>query len=221
MIINTNNPTEVVLCILNLVNGLSIQYGKATLSKILNGSESINIKHRNLNKNEYYGCLAAFSQEQISSIIQKLIEEGYLRDLNIGTDYEMIVVVVTDKGLDAIKNRHYPHLTLPKVYNADFKADSQIEILDNKLIDEYYELKIRLNELLRREEELKEIIKNAMVANDIPKIYTNKMNLFCKKVDMVIYPKNKIEEFVPESILEKIKIIRETVILSAKLKKYV
>ena len=218
MIINTNNSTEVAFGILSLVNSLSIQYGKATLSRILNGSESINIKHRNLNKNEYYGCLAAFSQEQINNIIQKLIFDGYLQNLNIGTDYEMIVVGVTNKGLDAIKNRYHIDVTLPKVYNADFKTDSQIEILDNEIIDEYYELKVQLNQLLKREEELKEIIKSAMVANDIPKVYTNKMSLFCKKFDMIIYPKDKIEEFVPENILEKIKTIKETVVLSVKLK---
>jgi len=216
--INISNPTEVAFCVLNLVNSLRIQYGKLTLSKILHGSESINIRHRNLDKSEYYGCLRAFTQEQISNIIDQLTAKEYLHNLRVGTDYEIIVMGITSKGLDALKKKPEIIINLPKVYAPELKSASDIEVIAKEIIEEYYNVKLQLNNLLKKEETLKEIIKKAMIENDVPKMFTEKMELFCRKVDKVFYPKEKIEEFVPVEILEKIKEVRETIILSAKLK---
>jgi len=48
---------------------------------------------------------------------------------------------------------------------------------------------------------------------------TEKIDLFCRKSERTWYPKDKIEEFVPNDILEKIKSVKEIVYLLTRLKK--
>jgi len=45
------------------------------------------------------------------------------------------------------------------------------------------------------------------------------MDIFCRKSERAWYPKDKIEEFVPNDILEKIKSVKEIVYLLTRLKK--
>ena len=93
------------------------------------------------------------------------------------------------------------------------------DILDPKLIDNYYEIKIELNKLIEKEKELKEKIKTEMINNSISKYNTEKMDIFCRKSERTSYPKDKIEEFVPNDILEKIKSVKEIIYLLTRLKK--
>ncbi len=201
MRINITNPTDVALTILNLVNNSKTQYGKVTLSKML-----------------YDNKLNLFSQEQIKDLIQQLIDQQYLKSSHIGTDFDMVVVDITDKGKEAVVGRKKIDIDLPKTYAPEFVGASEIQAIDKSIIDEYYEVKLELTKLLKKEEELKNIIKKQMIDNNIPKINTEKMDLFCKKIQRILYPKKKIEEFVPEEIREKIKEIREIIVLSARLK---
>lgn len=91
--------------------------------------------------------------------------------------------------------------------------------LDPKLIEDYYRIKIELNKLLLRENELKERLKTEMINMGISKYNTEKMDIFCRKSERTSYPKDKIEEFVPNDILEKIKLVKEIVYLFTRLKK--
>ena len=92
-------------------------------------------------------------------------------------------------------------------------------ILDPELVDDYYKIKIEISELLRKENELKERIKTEMIDKGISKYNTEKIDIFCRKSERVWYPKDKIEEFVPNDILEKIKSVKEIVYLLTRLKK--
>ena len=216
IVMNINNRTDIGLCILDLINSLKTQYGKTTLSKILHGDQSV--QRRGLDKNEHYASLHDFSQEQISCIIQELIDKGYLQNLEIGAEFRMIVVGLADKGLEAIESRPQINLNVPKVYTSEFASASDIGILDKGIIDEFYQIKVELSRLLKKEESLKQIIKERMISNSTPKICTDKMDLSCKRVERIHYPKEKIEEFVPKEIIEKIKTTREIIVLSVRLR---
>lgn len=201
MNVSINNPTNVAQTILSLVNNSKIRYGKVTLSKMFDESG-----------------LKQYSQEQIKDLIQQLINQQYLKNSHIGTNFDMVVVDITDKGKEAIENKTKMDIDLPKIYAPEFVTASEIQALDKSIIDEYYKVKLELTKLLKKEDELKQIIKKAMTDNKIQKINTEKIDLFCKKIQRILYPKKKIEEFVPKEIREKIKEIRETIVLTTKLK---
>ena len=57
-----------------------------------------------------------------------------------------------------------------------------------------------------------------MMDKNIHKLNTEHMFLICSKVERIIYTKSKVEEFVPQELLEKIRTISETVILQTKIK---
>ena len=58
-----------------------------------------------------------------------------------------------------------------------------------------------------------------MINNGISKYNTEKIDIFCRKSERTSYPKDKIEEFVPNDILEKIRSIKEIIYLFTRLKK--
>ena len=99
------------------------------------------------------------------------------------------------------------------------RSQERKDMLDPELIDDYYRIKIELNKLIKREEELKERIKTEMIHKGISKYNTEKMDIFCRKFERTSYPKDKIEEFVPNDILEKIRSVKEIVYLLTRLKK--
>ncbi len=102
--------------------------------------------------------------------------------------------------------------------SVDNKAS--VELIGDDVIEEYYIVKLKLSILLRQEELLKDKIKRTMTINNISSALTDKIDLFCKKAERVFYPKEKIEEYVPREILERIKTIKEIIILTAKIKKF-
>ncbi len=187
------------LQILELINNLKISYGKNNLSKMV------------------WHELNGFSIQQAKDILSQLIEIGYLKEINVGVSFAMVVIVLTDKGKDAIKNREDVLLDFQRFYTA-FKPATDVGVVDNDILKEYYSIKRELIKLEKREEELKETIKFAMTEKNTPEIHSDLMDLYCKKVERITYPKEKIERFVPENILEKIKTVSESIILTTKLK---
>jgi len=215
---NTNNPKEVALSILELVKSLEMQYGKTSLSKILKGSQNPEIKRKYINKTQFYGSLEVFSIEQIESLISQLSNIGYLRSANIGTNFEMNVIELTEKGKKAIDEREEININVPKIYAPEFGDASEIDLIDPIVIEEYRKVKLELNKLQKKEEELKNKLKDVMVTNNLPKIYTDKIEIFCKRIERIMYPKQKIELYVPEDIREKIREKKEIIVLSSKIK---
>lgn len=102
--------------------------------------------------------------------------------------------------------------------NPEFKSAAEIPVIEPSILHEYYTIKVELEKLLKKEEELKEIIKNTMIANNKKEIITEYMNLFCKKTDRTLYPKQKVEQYVPAEILEKIKTVQQVIILTTRMK---
>jgi predicted RecB family nuclease len=100
----------------------------------------------------------------------------------------------------------------------DFVSASDLPQFDQKLLDEYYYVKLQLVKWEKQEEQLKENIKRLMFDRHIKNINSPNMFLSCHKSERVSYPKNKVEEYVPEEILSKIRTVSELLILQAKLK---
>ncbi len=216
--VDVHNASEVAWTILGLVAGLKTQYGKGTLSKVLKGSKSKYVARAASEAKEVYGCLSVFSEEQVDGLVQQLIDAGYLEVLQVGTMFEVNVLGLTDKGRQTLDQHLLIDMTLPKVYSAEFTSGGDVPILDKEVLDEYYQVKVELSKLIKKEGELKEQIKKAMTDNQFSNIHTENMDLFCKKVERVLYPKDKVEALVPEELLEKIRVLKETVVLVAKLK---
>lgn len=104
------------------------------------------------------------------------------------------------------------------IMDKDFVNASDVPQLDQKLLDEYYYAKIQLSKWERQEQELKDQIKSFMIDKNIQKLNTEHMFLTCNKVERITYPKGKVEEFVPQEILEQIRTITETIVLQTKIK---
>ena len=216
--VDVHNASEVAWSILGLVSSLKTQYGKGTLSKVLKGSKSKYVARVASEAKEAYGCLGVFSEEQVESFLQQLMDADYLQVLQVGTAFEVNVLGLTDKGRQVL-DQHLPiDMAVPRVYTAEFKSGGEVPILDKEVLDEYYKVKLELSKLLKREEELKEQIKKAMTDNQLSNIHTDNMDLFCKRVERVLYPKDKVEGLVPEYPLEKIRTVKEAIVLVTKLK---
>ncbi|MBI3033432.1 hypothetical protein HYY69_08215 [Candidatus Woesearchaeota archaeon] len=216
--INITNQKEVAYSILTLIKNLEIQFGKTTLSQILYGSKTISNSYKHIDADEYYGCLSAFSLDQIKNLIEQLISQEYLVSINVGLEYEMMVIKITEKAKMALDANKDISLNLPKVYVPEFSSADSISIIDQNILTQYYDIKVQLKKLEEKEEELKNIIKNTMLENNLPQIHTAFMDIFCKKIERVIYTKEKVELYVPTEILDKIKTVKESVVLTTKLK---
>jgi len=188
------------LQILEIVSGMKVNYGKNNLSKIV------------------WHETKGFSIYQAKDLVSQLIERGYLKEMNVGLSFAIIVIALTDKGKEAIKNKEEIQLDFQRFYNDSFKQATDIGIVDKDIIEEYYNVKKELIELSKREEELKDTIKLAMTEKHADIIHNELMDLYLKKSERVTYPKEKIERFVPQNLLEKIRTVNEITILTTKLK---
>src|SRR3989344_696349 len=208
------NPTkseDVALAILNLVNDMDFNTGIKKLTQSLQGS-TVPSTFKNSN---YYSFLNIYNQDQITKIINELIKKEYLKLFNIGMGYEIPIIKLTENGFNAVKNKEPIMLDLPKIYMPQFAPANQI--IESSIIDEFYEIRKKINELQIKEESLKERIKKTMLDNNIPKIVTDKMDIFCRKVQRMFYPKDKIEEMLSEEIKATIREVKETIVLSTKI----
>jgi hypothetical protein len=100
----------------------------------------------------------------------------------------------------------------------DFISASDLPQLDQKMLDEYYYVKLQLSKWEKQEQQLKENIKKLMIDKSIKNINTPNMFLSCHKSERITYPKDKIESYVSEDILSQIRVVTELTILQAKLK---
>ncbi len=186
--------------ILEFIDRLKINYGRNNLSKM--------VWHN-------FGELSIY---QSKDLISQLIEQDYLKEMNVGIGFAMMIVALTDKGKDAVNNKKEINLDFQRYYSTKFKSAKDIGVVDKDVLQEYYDIRRELFELQDREEELKNTIKKAMIEKNTSEIHSEIMDLYCKKVIRVNYPKEKIERFVPSSIIEKIKTVNESIVLTAKLK---
>ncbi|GEM_PF-6514775 len=195
---NLTNKTG--LEILELTAGLKTRYGKNNLARMI------------------WRELRGISIQQVKDLLKQLVDKGYLKEVNIGIHFAVIVVELTEKGKEALTNKEEIPIDIQKFYTMTFKPGTDIGVIDLEVIEEFYHIKKELIALQKREEELKETIKKGMTEKNVGEIRNAFMDLYCKNAEKVFYPKEKIERLVPEEILEKIRIINKSIVLIAKLK---
>ena len=186
--------------ILEFINSQKLNYGKNNLSRMI--------------WHEFKG----FSIQQAKGLLSQLIEKGYLREMNVGTSFPVVVIALTEKGKVAVAHQDEVDFDFQRFYSASFKSATDVGIVDKDTLEEYYHVKRELVELQKREEELKDTIKDAMVRKMVKELHSEFMDLYCKKAERVTYPKEKIEKYVPGYILNKIRTVSESIILITKLK---
>ncbi len=187
------------LQVLERIQKLQTSYGKNNLSTMI------------------WNDIPGSTIQQIKDILSMLTEQEYLQEVNVGTRFAMIVLIVTEKGRTAIKNKEEIPLDYQKFYTS-FKPATSIGIINKDIAEEFYETKKKILELQKREEELKTTIKKAMTEKNVGELHYDFMDLYCKRVERILYPKEKIEKFVPQSILQTIRTVQETIVLTTKLK---
>lgn len=96
--------------------------------------------------------------------------------------------------------------------------ETSLKSEEEQLIEDYYNVKRNLSELLKREELLKNKIKELMNFYNIKSINTNKIDLILNKLEKIYYLKRDIENNVSIEILNKIKKIQKIEILVSKIK---
>jgi len=183
-----------------LINRQKTNYGKNNISKIIQNK---------------FGDITL---QQAKDLISQLVERGYLKETNIGFNFAMIIIELTDKGRGAINKNEAITLDFQRFYET-FKPASEVGIVDKNIIDEYYKIKCELTILQTREEELKNTIKTTMTEKNVPELRSEFIDFFCKKIERVTYPKEKVEKFVPDDILANIRTVNQTIILTTRLKK--
>ena len=188
------------LQILEFIHSQTINYGKTNLSKMV--------------WHEFKG----FSIQQAKDLLLQLIDKGYLKEMNVGISFSMIVISLTEKGRAAVTNQEEILLDFQRFYTNSFKSAADIGVVDKDTLEEYYNVKRELVELQKREQELKDTIKDAMVEKKVNELHSEFMDLYCKKTERITYPKEKIERYVPDDILRKIRIVNESIILITKFK---
>jgi len=188
------------LQILEFISTLKTNYGMNNLSNM--------VQHK----------FSGFSIRHAKELLSQLIEKEYLKKTDIGSRFAIVVVALSDKGREAIINHETIILDFQRFCTPTFKSASDLGVVDKDIIEEYYNLKKELILLQKREEELKDVIKQAMIKANTSEIHSDLMDLYCKRIERVTYPKEKIERFVPNNILDKIRTVNESIILITRLK---
>ena len=155
---------------------------------------------------------------QAKALLSQLIEKGYLKEMNIGIGFPMIVLTLTEKGRESIEKEEAPLLDLPRDHPATFSKASDIGIIDRITLEEFYNVKKELIQLEKREAELKDTIKKTMIEKNASEINSDLIDIYCRTIERITYPKEKIERFVPQEIIEKIKTLNKSVILTTRFK---
>src|SRR3989338_8335633 len=123
------------LQILEFIHSQTINYGKTNLSKMV--------------WHEFKG----FSIQQAKDLLLQLIDKGYLKEMNVGISFSMIVISLTEKGIAAVTNQEEILLDFQRFYTNSFKSAADIGAVDKDTLEEYYHVKRELVELQKREQE--------------------------------------------------------------------
>ncbi len=103
--------------------------------------------------------------------------------------------------------------------DVNFVSADELPIIDEEILNKYYMVKKQLSILLKEEDILKEHIKKAMSYSKINHLSIEKMDFFCKTLERISYPKDKVELYVPSEIKDLIRLKKEVVVLVTKEKK--
>lgn len=212
------SPKNITLEILRCVASLPMHYGKNTIAGILVGNYKAIQNKRLLVDHKYFGYLKVYTEENVVVLLKQLIDIGYLKIVNVGFEFPIEVLEITDNGKAFIASPHTLQLVLPQVYSADFKEATELAQagVTEELISEYYRVKRQVEELTKKEDDLKNHIKYCMMQHKVSRVSTNNVELHLREVERVLYPKAEVEHYVPKELLEKIRKVQKCLVLTIK-----
>ncbi|MBL7014206.1 MAG: HRDC domain-containing protein [Candidatus Marinimicrobia bacterium] len=128
-----NYEKSISLMVLSCINDLEFKVGNKKLIAILQGSESNYIFTNEFNNNPFYGLLQNYNSNQISTIIERLVELELVESKKLDLEYYMSVFDLTSKGKAALQSGD---LATPYLSNKLFKLNPTIFSDDNKILFE-------------------------------------------------------------------------------------
>ena len=91
--------------IFQIISNSKFNIGRSFLQDVLKGSKSKRILESGFDQSEFYGMLSDYTGDQIISIIDELITEGYLEiRQSLKTNYRRPILVLTEKSGKLLKN---------------------------------------------------------------------------------------------------------------------
>jgi len=128
-----NYEKSISLMVLSCINDLEFKIGNKKLIAILQGSESNYIFENEFNNNPFYGLLQNYNSNQISTIIERLVELELVEPKELDLEYYTSVFDLTSKGKAALQSGD---LAKPYLANKLFKLNPIIFSEENKLLFE-------------------------------------------------------------------------------------
>ncbi|MBT3838305.1 MAG: hypothetical protein HOB40_01730 [Candidatus Marinimicrobia bacterium] len=128
-----NFEKSISLMVLSCINDLEFKVGNKKLIAILQGSESNYIFENEFNNNPFYGLLQNYNSNQISTIIDRLVEMELIELKELDLEYYTSIFDLTSKGKTAL---HSGDLAKPYLSNKLFELNPLILSDDNKILFE-------------------------------------------------------------------------------------
>jgi len=120
-----NIPPDEMKAVLRCAHEVAARGGRSLLAKILKGSKDKKVLELKLDSCPYYGFYEDFTIEEITSKIDRVIEDGYLR---IEYDYRLPLVYFTEAGWE-IEQDTYTDELLEKLKEISRKKDKDFEFI--------------------------------------------------------------------------------------------
>ena len=121
--VETHTPS-LSMSVLKCVFDLGGRYGRTTIAQVLTGSVAKKILTINMEQLGSYGVAKDTSMKEVLSLIDWLIEEGYLA---FAEDSEFPILVVTSKGLDVLAEGG--DFIVPEARVNKDEAEKRVEVL--------------------------------------------------------------------------------------------
>ncbi len=99
--------------IFELLKDLDFHPGRTFLANVLIGSRSKQIINQNLQESMYYGILKDYTANEVRSIIDQLIDGGYLEKRQGHSRFPRPLLYLTKKAMGALKEEEHIDLKLP------------------------------------------------------------------------------------------------------------
>jgi ATP-dependent DNA helicase RecQ len=117
----SEEETLIVKKVLSCVARMKGQYGRMRVAQVLTGSQVKALEGLRLNRLSTYGLLREFTQPEVLSILDALIESAFLEIE--GTEY--LLVKLTEKGREAMLGKHPVCMALPLIMHQNSPGDDR------------------------------------------------------------------------------------------------
>ena len=112
--IKEDKGDNIALKIFGLMETLDFHAGRTLLANILIGSKSKKLIDQNIHKSEYYGALKEYTGKEVTGIIDRLIDKGYLAiKTSYSTGFPRPLLYLTELSKQASASKEKIELELP------------------------------------------------------------------------------------------------------------